>query len=105
MEIETHSKLWSSMPFHPYYRRKRYRISKLVTHIEPADIFGVRSKWAVCLDINLPCPPEQIEIIDKRTAHEDLRRLVHVGQINSLLQNLLLIDIEIKLRNAWQPSG
>src|SRR5215472_14179089 len=105
MEIVTHCKLWSGMPFHPHHRRKRYRLPKIITHIEPADIFGVCSKWAICLDINLPCPPEQIEIIDKGAAHEDLRRLIHVRQINSLLQNLLLIDIEIKLRNAWQPSG
>ena len=76
----------------------------IVAHVELADILRICSIWPIRLDINLPCPSEEVEIIDKRTAHKDLGGLIHVGQFNALLQDFVLINIKIKLRNAWQPE-
>src|SRR5271165_2650647 len=105
MQIVTHRKFRPKMAFDPRQGRKRDRIPGIITHVELADILRFCAKWPISLEVNLPCPSESIEIIDKRTTHENLDGFVHIGELDALLQDFVLINVEVKLRDAPQQSG
>src|ERR1700757_3934407 len=100
MKIVTHRKFRSGAGHETHYRRKRNWTPILIAHVKPADILRNRSIGAIGLEVNLPCSPEPIEIVDKRTAQENLGGLVNIRQTNSLLQDFILVHIEIILGNT-----
>src|SRR6202035_1282801 len=105
MEVIAYRELRPKPPPAPGQPRERNRITRIVTDVELADIFRFGAKWAIGLKVALPGPSKSVEIVDKRPAHEDLDGLVHIGELNPLLQDFVLINVEIKLRNIRQQSG
>src|SRR5262249_48683124 len=52
------------------------------------------------LDVSLPCSAEAIEIVHEKSAHERLERLIYRGQIDSLLDHFVTVDVHKNLRHV-----
>ena len=56
------------------------------------------------LYIYLPCSPEPIEVVHKKTAHERLERLIDLAEIDPLLDDFVAIDLDENLRDVRQKG-
>src|SRR4030095_7227904 len=70
-----------------------------------AHVLGIGPIIAFRLYIDLPGPSKPVEVIDEVAAHECLQRLINLVQIDSLLQNLVAIDVDEDLRDGGQKGG
>src|SRR5207244_12731905 len=52
------------------------------------------------LDVSLPCSAEAIEIVHEKSAHERLQRLINRGEIDSLLDHFVAVDLYKNLRHV-----
>src|SRR5262249_23649736 len=52
------------------------------------------------LDVSLPCSAEAVEIVHEKSAHERLQRLIYRGQIDSLLDHFVAVDLHKNLRHV-----
>ena len=73
-----------------------------VAHEELPDIFRVGAIIAFGLYIYLPCSPETIEVVHKKTAHERLEGLIDLAEIDPLLDDFVAIDVDENLRDVRQ---
>src|SRR5262249_2914543 len=64
------------------------------------DVLGVCAVIAFGLNVSLPCSAEAIEIVHKKAAHECLQRLINRGQIDSLLDYFVAVDVHKNLRHV-----
>ena len=54
-------------------RGERHRVAVGVAHVELAEVVGVGPVVALGLDVDLPLPPEPVEVVDEAAAHEALQ--------------------------------
>src|SRR6266550_5034505 len=80
-------------------RVERHGVAAGVSHEELANVFRVGAIIAFGLYIYLPCSPEPIEIVHKKTAHERLEGLIDLAEIDSLLDDFVAIDVDEDLRH------
>ena len=71
-----------------------------VANEELPDVLGVRPIIAFRFDVSLPGAAEAVEIIDEIAAHEGLQCLINRGEIDSLLDDFVAIDIDENLRHV-----
>src|SRR5262249_14789797 len=64
---------------------------------ELPDILRIGAVIAFGLNVSLPCSAEAIEIVHEKSAHERLERLIYRGQIDSLLDHLVAVDVHKNL--------
>ena len=57
------------------------------------------------MNIDLPLTTEAVEVINKGAAHERLKSLVHIAQIDALGQNFVALYVDINLGNSRQHGG
>src|SRR2546430_16804838 len=69
-----------------------------------ANFLRVGAVTPLRLYIYLPCSPEPIEIVHKKTAHERLERLIDLAKIDPLLDDFVAIDLDENLRNIRQKG-
>ena len=84
---------------------ERHGVAVAVANKKLANVLRVRPVIAFSLYIYLPCSPEPIEVVDEKSAHECLQRLINLGQVDSLLQHFVAIDVDEDLRNIRQKGG
>ena len=65
-----------------------------------ADVLRVGAVIAFGLDVNLPGAAEAVEVVHEKSAHERLQRLIYRGQIDSLLDHFVAIDVHENLRHV-----
>src|SRR5262249_27241187 len=65
-----------------------------------ADVLRVRAVIAFGLTVSLPCSSEAIEIVHEKSAHERLQRLIYRGQIDSLLDDFIAVNVHKDLRHV-----
>ena len=68
------------------------------------NVFRVGAIIAFGLYIHLPCSPEPIEVVHKKTAHERLEGLIDLAEIDPLLDDFVAIDVNENLRNVRQKG-
>ena len=83
---------------------ERHGVAVAVANKKLANVLRVRPVIAFSLYIYLPCSPEPIEVVDEKSAHECLQRLINLGQVDSLLQHFVAIDVDEDLRNIRQKG-
>ncbi len=57
------------------------------------------------MKIDLPLPPETIELVDVGASQEGLKRLINFAELESLLQYAVLVDVHEELRHSRAESG
>ena len=65
--------------------------------IELADILGLGAVFSLRLDIDLPLPAEAVEVVDEVAAHEGLKRLIDLSEIDALLEHLVPVHVDEEL--------
>ncbi len=73
-------------------------------HIELPDFLCFVAVFSLRLDIDLPLAAKAIEVIDEVSAHKGLKGLVHLPQINALLEHFVPVHIDEDLRDAGQEG-
>ena len=69
-------------------RGQRHHVIVVVPHVELAKVLSLGPGFTLGLHINLPLPPEAVEIIDEVAPHEALHRLVNVLDRTPCLRTL-----------------
>jgi hypothetical protein len=85
-------------------RRQRHRFALVVAHVELPDVLDVGAVVAFGLDVDLPLASEAVEVVDEAAAEEALQRLVHITEVDPLLEHLVLVDVDEQLRHG-RPEG
>src|SRR4029077_15038628 len=67
---------------------------------ELTHILRISTVIAFGLDVSLPRSAEAIEIVHEKSAHERLQRLIYRGQIDSLLDHFVAVDLHKNLRHV-----
>src|SRR5262249_22127566 len=71
-----------------------------IANEELPHILRIGAVIAFGLNVSLPCSPEAIEIVHEESSHERLQRLIYGGQIDSLLDHFVAVDVHKNLRNV-----
>ena len=95
--IESVDEFGTGDPVDFHQRTKRHLAAVGAANIKLVDVRDIRSGCAFCLNIGLPLAAESIEVVNEIAAHEGLHGCVDVGEIDLLLQRLLLVDIGIRV--------
>ncbi len=96
--VETGGELRACRAAHGSDGAERNPIAIGRSYVELADVFDVRARRALGLDVGLPLAAEAVEVVHQIPAHESLHGGVHVAELNLLLLDLLAIDIDVELR-------
>ena len=67
-------------------------------------LFGLVAIFSLRLDIHLPLAAESVEVIYEVSPHEGLKSLVHLSQIDALLEHFVPVHIDEYLRNTGQEG-
>src|ERR1700761_2124057 len=100
--VVAHGEFGPGNALHGGESRERYGVAGGVLHVEPADVINVRARRTLSFDIRLPLAPEAVEVIHQIAAHEGLQGLVDIGEVDTLLDRFLAIDIDVDLGNGGQ---
>src|SRR5439155_9932298 len=77
-----------------------HRVAVRIANEELPHILRLGAVIAFGLNVSLPCSAEAIEIVHEKSAHERLQRLIYRGQIDSLLDDFVAVDVHKNLRNV-----
>ena len=99
VQVEAHRELRTRNVAHRGQRRQGDRLTVLVAHVELPDVLDVGTELALSLDVDLPLPPETVEVVDEAAAKEGLQRLVHVFDVDALLEHFVAVHVDEQLGN------
>src|SRR4030095_6089449 len=71
-----------------------------IANEELPHVLRISTVIAFGLNVSLPCSAEAIEIVHEKSAHERLQRLIYRGQIDSLLDHFVAVDLHKDLRHV-----
>ena len=89
---------WAGDVFHRRDGVKRHGVAVRIANEKLTDILRVSAVIAFRLNVSLPCSAEAVEIVHKKSAHERLQSLIYRGQIDSLLDHFVAVDVH---KNLW----
>src|SRR5262249_1474931 len=72
---------------------QRHRLPSGIADKKLADVLRVCAVIAFGLNVSLPSSSEAIEIVHEKSSHERLQRLIYRGQIDSLLDDFVAVDV------------
>ena len=85
-------------------RRKRHGVAPVVEHVELADILRLGAVFPFRLDIDLPLAAEAVEVVDEVAAHEGLKGLVDLSQVDALLEHLVPVHLDEELGHSREKG-
>ena len=83
-------------------RRERNGLPLIVANVKLQEILCTGAIFIVSLHIDLPLPPETVEVIHKIPAHEGLQRGVNVAERNTQFQHFVTVHFDKYLRHTRQ---
>src|SRR3546814_1645208 len=76
----------------------RHHLALVVLHVDPIDVVDLRAVVGLGLDVDLPGPAEEIEVVHVIAAERGLQRGKDVIDRHAERLGLLAVDVEIELR-------